>query len=221
MASGLLTNRYRIIRELGQGGFGKTFLAEDILMPSTRQCVVKQLIFATDDPQINQLIRDRFKQEAAILQKLGKLSDQIPELYAYFAEEESLYLVQELIAGQTLDEKMQVEDRLNEQTVKDLLASLLPVLQLVHSHKIIHRDIKPENIILREHDNKPVLIDFGAVKEAANTELGLQGDSQQSIIIGTRPFLAPEQEKGYPVCSSDLYSLALTAICLLTGEIRV
>ena len=218
MGSDILANRYRIIRPLGQGGFGKTFLAEDIYMPEPRPCVVKQLIFATDDQQIYQRATELFQKEAAILQKLGELSNQIPKLYAYFVEEGSFYLVEELIVGKTLKEKLEVEGKLDEETVKDLLISLLPVLELVHSHKKIHRDIKLENIILRQHDNKPVLIDFGAVKESTNTELGRRGDSQPSIIIGTPAFMAPEQREGYPVYSSDLYSLALTAICLLTGE---
>lgn len=188
-------------------------------MPEHRRCVVKQLTFATDNSEIYRRVVELFRQEAAVLQKLGKSSDQIPELYAYLVEEGSFYLVQELIEGQTLKEKIEAEGRLSEQTVKDLLISLLPVLEIVHSRNIVHRDIKPENIILRQRDNKPVLIDFGAVKQLVSTIAGRQGDSQQSIIIGTPAFMAPEQGQGYPGCSSDLYSLALTAICLLTGKI--
>ncbi len=82
----------------------------------------------------------------------------------------------------------------------------------------MHRDIKPDNIILRCSDGKPVLIDFGAVKEMMGTVLSPSGNSSRSIAIGTPGFMPSEQSAGRPVYSSDLYSLGLTAIYLLTGK---
>ena len=208
----LLNNRYRIIRALGAGGFGNTFLAEDTYMPSARRCVIKQLKPVTHDPQAYQIAQQRFGREAAVLEELGEKSNQIPKLYAYFSEGGQFYLVQEWIEGDTLTNKVQQQGVFSEAAVRDILVSLLPVLEYVHSKRIIHRDIKPDNIILRERDTQPVLIDFGAVKEA-------MGSAMHSIAIGTPGFMASEQIAGQPVYSSDLYSLGLTAVYLLTGKI--
>ncbi|BAZ01380.1 serine/threonine kinase [Tolypothrix tenuis PCC 7101] len=214
----LLNNRYQVIQTLGGGGFGETFLAEDTQMPSKRRCVIKLLKPIQNNPQIYQLVRERFQREAAILEDLGGATDQIPSLYAYFQSEGQFYVVQELIEGQTLTAKFQQQGLLSESSVKEILVNLLPVLEYIHSKRIIHRDIKPDNIILRARDNKPVLIDFGAVRETMGTVLNSQGNPTSSIVIGTPGYMPSEQAMGRPVFSSDLYSLGMTAIYLLTGK---
>ncbi|MDM9381834.1 protein kinase [Chlorogloeopsis sp. ULAP01] len=218
MLQSTINNRYKIVKVLGEGGFGKTFLAEDTHLPSGRCCVIKQLKPVTNNPQIYQMVQDRFRREAAILEDLGNSNNRIPNLYAYFSEQDNFYLVQEYIEGKTLTEKVQTEGVMNESAVREILKSLLYVLNFVHSRHIIHRDIKPDNIILRSSDNIPVLIDFGAVRESMGTVLNSQGNPTSSIVIGTPGFMPPEQAAGRPVYSSDLYSLALTMIYLLTGK---
>ncbi len=214
----LLNNRYRILRKLGTGGFGETSLAEDTQMPSLRRCVIKQLKPIQDNPQIYQLVQERFHREAAILEDLGGSSDQIPTLYAYFQLNDRFYLVQEYIEGDTLTAQLRQQGVFSETTVAGILASLLPVLEYVHSKHIVHRDLKPDNILLRHRDGKPVLIDFGAVRETMGTALNSQGSLTSSIIIGTPGYMPSEQAMGRPVYASDLYSLGLTAIYLLTGR---
>ncbi|WP_016950745.1 serine/threonine-protein kinase [Anabaena sp. PCC 7108] len=218
MTQTLLNNRYQVIQVLGAGGFGETFLAEDTHMPSLRRCVIKQLKPISNDPQTYQIIQDRFKREAATLEHLGEASDQIPKLYAYFPENGQFYLVQEWIQGQTLTQMVEAKGYIAETTVREILLSLLSVLDYVHSKGIIHRDIKPDNIILRSHDNKPVLIDFGAVKETIRTVINPSGQPLQSLVIGTPGYMPSEQAIGRPVYATDIYSLALTAIYLLTGK---
>lgn len=228
MMTTLLNNRYQIIQVLGAGGFGETFLAEDTYMPSRRPCVIKQLKPVTNDPQMYQLIQQRFQREAATLEALGEGSDQIPKLYAYFLENGQFHLVQELIQGQTLTDKVATEGPLSESAVRKILASLLLVLDYVHSKGIIYRDIKPDNIIVRgnkaasdrvpcQSNGQPVLIDFGAVKETMTAVVNPQGKATYSIVIGTPGFMSPEQATGRPIYASDLYSLGMTAIYLLTG----
>ncbi len=212
----LLNNRYNIIRFLGRGGFGETFLAEDTHLPSRSICVVKQLKLATKNPQAYDLIQQRFSREAAILEELGKSNQQIPKLYAYFAEHGHFYLVQEWIEGPTLSQKIQLQGRESESFVTHLLVSLLPVLDYIHRLGIIHRDIKPSNIILRQLDSKPVLIDFGIAKEIISSVVN--GHETSSIAVGTMGFMSPEQAMGKPIYSSDIYSLGMTAIYLLTGK---
>jgi serine/threonine-protein kinase len=214
----LLNNRYQVIQVLGSGGFGETFLAEDTHMPSRRRCLIKQLKPVTNNPQMYQQVQQRFQREAAILERLGEESNQIPNLYAYFSENGQFYLVQELIQGQTLTSILQNQGLLTETAVRSILISLLPVLDYVHSKGIIHRDIKPDNIIIRAADGKPVLIDFGAVKETIVSVMHHPGAAPPSMMIGTPGFMPHEQISGRPVYASDLYSLGVTAIFLLTSK---
>jgi serine/threonine protein kinase, bacterial len=214
----LLNNRYRVLRTLGSGGFGETFLAEDTQMPSQRRCVIKQLKPIQDNPQVYELVQQRFQREAAILEDLGEGSSQIPRLYAYFSDNGQFYLVQEYIEGQTLTTRVRQQGVLSESSVKEILTSILPVLEFVHSKGIVHRDIKPDNILIRDRDNQPVLIDFGAVKETLGTVMTPSGNTTQSIVIGTPGYMPSEQSVGRPMFASDLYSLGLTAIYLLTGK---
>ncbi|MCC3408036.1 MAG: protein kinase [Microcoleus sp. PH2017_10_PVI_O_A] len=214
----LLNNRYQVLKSIGSGGFGETFIAEDTQMPSGRRCVVKKLHPVSHHPQLYPLIKERFQREAAILEDLGSHSDRIPTLYAYFEENNDFYLVQELIDGMTLTDTIQSRSSFSESYVRDFLVNFLPILDYVHQKHIIHRDIKPDNIIIRQSDQKPVLIDFGAVKEAIATTITSSGSPQISIAIGTRGFMSSEQAAGRPVYSSDLFATGLTAIYLLTGK---
>jgi serine/threonine protein kinase, bacterial len=210
---------YPIIKKLGEGGFCTTYLATNTLMPSQPYCVVKQLTPTSTDPKVQQLIKDRFRQEAITLENLGKDSNgKVPSLYAYFVEQGEFYLIQEYIDGQTLNERVQTQGLFTEIQVRQLLTDILPTLIYVHQWGIVHRDIKPENIMLRQSDNKPILIDFGAVKETMSTTVTASGNTAKSIVIGTPDFMPIEQMSGRPMFASDIYALGLTAIYLLTGK---
>ncbi|NJN71547.1 MAG: serine/threonine protein kinase [Limnothrix sp. RL_2_0] len=219
MSAQLLENRYQILKELGQGGFGETFLAEDRHMPSHRRCVIKQLKPVTNDPAVYQVVKERFQREAVILERMGEGNRQIPSLYAYFTEGGQFYLVQEWIEGETLSQRTERTGLWSSTEVTKLLVGLLPVLDFIHDQGIVHRDIKPDNIILRQQDQSSVLIDFGAVKETMGTMMNTAGQTTSSIVIGTPGFMPSEQAIGRPVFSSDLYSLGLTAVYLLTGKL--
>jgi serine/threonine protein kinase len=206
----LLKERYRAIKPIGQGGFGKTFLAVDEDKPSKPRCVIKQ--FYPQSQGTNTLAKavELFNQEAVQLDELGK-HPQIPELLAYFTQENRQYLVQEFIDGQNLAQELAHRGAFSEIQICQLLSDLLPVLQFCHARHVIHRDIKPENIILRESDRKLVLVDFGAAKSATGTALNKTGTS-----IGSPEYVAPEQMRGKAIFASDIYSLGATCINLLT-----
>jgi len=214
----LINGRYQVLHPLQEGGFGHTFLAEDTQLPSRRRCVIKQLKPVHHNPEFYRLIQDRFQREAAIQETLGEACPQIPRLYAYFLEGDLFYLVEEWIDGETLRQKIDAVGPFSEAAVRDMLVDVLSTIEVVHQHQIVHRDIKPDNIILRRRDGRPVLIDFGAVKESMATMVNSQGETGRSIVIGTAGYMAPEQSAGRPMFSSDLYSLGLTAIYLLTGK---
>ena len=214
MSALLLNHRYRILKDLAEGGFGKTFLVEDTQMPSRRQCVIKQLKPMNDRPEVFKIVQERFSREAAVLEAVSKGNHQVPDLYAYFEEGGQFYLVQEWIEGEALVGL--VHQDWTEEKVRSLLTGCLQALAKVHRQNIIHRDIKPDNIIIRKEDDLPCLIDFGAVKELMSTVVRSSGATQSSLVIGTPGFMPPEQAAGRPTFSSDLYSLSMTMIFLLT-----
>jgi CHASE2 domain-containing sensor protein/serine/threonine protein kinase len=213
-SSNFLAGHYKINRVLGSGGFGLTYLAEDMHLPGTPKCVVKHLKPARRDEKFLQVARRLFETEAEILQKLGK-HPQIPQLFAYFEQKEEFYLVQEYVEGHPLNEELPVDKKLPEATVIDLLKEVLKILVFIHEHKVIHRDIKPSNIMRREADNQIVLIDFGAVKQIQPHE----GTDQENytVAIGTRGYAPAEQYAGHPTLASDIYALGMIGVQALTG----
>lgn len=218
-----LGGRYNIIRHLGGGGFAQTYLAEDRQLPGKHCCVVKQLKPQTTDPATLQIARRLFDTEAQVLYQLGS-HDRIPQLFAYFEENQEFYLIQEFIEGQDLSQEFaqklqnhQGQLGLSEEEVIELLQEILEVLDFVHQQNVIHRDVNPRNIIRRQRDGKLVLIDFGAVKQITTQMLNPQASNSLSISIGTPGYLPSEQAHGNPKLSSDIYAVGMIGIQALTG----
>ncbi|WP_293146281.1 protein kinase [Microcoleus sp. bin48.metabat.b7b8b9.023] len=216
----LLRERYRAIKPLGRGGFGRTFLAVDEDKPSKPRCAIKQFFPLSQGTSSAEKAAELFNREAVRLDELGK-HPQIPELLAHFQQERYQYLVQEFIEGENLQQELARSGPFSESQVLRLLKDLLPVLQFVHDRNVIHRDIKPPNIIRRRVSQTPiiytyptltgelVLVDFGAAKL-------VEGLRETGTVIGSPEFVAPEQIRGQAVYASDLYSLGVTCIYLLT-----
>ena len=212
----LLAGRYHIIRPLGSGGFGQTFLATDSHLPGKPICVVKQLHPGVSTPQSLQVAKRLFNLEAEVLYRLGK-HDQIPQLLAHFEQEDEFYLVQEFIDGQTLAQELTHRKRLSEAEVIDLLRSILQVLAFVHNQGVIHRDIKPANLICRKSDRKIVLIDFGAVKQVNVQTVNSSGQASATVAIGSPGYMPLEQQLSRPCFSSDIYAVGIVGLQALTG----
>jgi serine/threonine protein kinase, bacterial len=217
----LLHDRYRIVKVIGKGGFGTTFLAKNAVLPGNPVCTVKQLRLASKDPQIIKRASILFRREAATLGKIGN-HPQVPSLLDYFETDNQFYLVQEYVQGLTLKQEVQKFGCFSETQVKAVLDEILLVLKYLKQQEVIHRDIKPANIIRRQIDNRLVLIDFGAVKdEVSQTVMLLDGGSQlpnTCFAIGTPGFAPREQIALQPVYASDIYALGATCLYLLTGE---
>ena len=210
MIGQILDSRYQVKEILGEGGFGKTFLAEDTKRPSNPICVVKQFHPNFSAPGLLEKAKDLFNQEAETLEILGKHSN-IPTLLAYFEEDGEFYIVQEYIAGHTLEQELIPNQPLSEQQVVDIVAKILEILKFVHAHNVIHRDIKPENIIRRKKDNELFLIDFGSVKRVTRQSQKL------TTHIGTDAYMSAEQFKRQTNFCSDLYAVGMIGIQALTG----
>ena len=212
---------YRLVELLGQGGFGRTFLAEDSAERGQR-CVVKQVF--SRQVSVNQTGKEiagntAFEDEAERLRQLGK-HPQIPRLLDAIETESSQYLVQEFAPGQNLQQQVEEKGPWDEAGVRSLLKSLVAVLQYVHSFQVIHRDIKPANIVAStsasESDtagklkkSAPMLVDFGSAKWVRQ--------APAKTVIGSAGYAAPEQSMGQATFASDVYSLGLTCLYLLTG----
>lgn len=202
-----LQDRYRAIKPIGRGGFGITYLAIDEGKPSQPQCVIKQFNFQGPG-NVAKAIK-LFQQEAVRLEQLGH-HDQIPTLYTRCEQDRRHYIVQEYIEGQNLAQELKQRGSFSESQVRQLLLDLLPLLRFIHQGQVIHRDIKPENII-RKPGGQLVLVDFGAAKYAAGLTLTKTG-----TVIGSAEYSAPEQAGGKATFASDLYSLGVTCLVLLT-----
>ncbi|BAY24095.1 serine/threonine protein kinase with WD-40 repeats [Calothrix sp. NIES-2100] len=207
----LLRSRYRVIKVLSdEGGFGRTYLAEDA-DKLNEWCVVKQFAPKVQGTSALKKAVELFKEEAKQLQKLGE-HPQIPTLLAYFEQDNYLFLVQQYIEGQNLLQELRKGIIYDENKIIQLLLDLLPILKFIHERGVIHRDIKPQNIIRRQSDGRLVLIDFGSSKQltaAVHTQIGTTIGSH-----GYTPMEQMQDGKAYP--SSDLFSLGATCFHLLT-----
>ncbi|WP_219904162.1 serine/threonine protein kinase [Stenomitos frigidus] len=221
----LINNRYQIRDVLGRGGFGRTYLASDVER-FDEPCVLKEFVPTHTKQYAVQKARELFEREARILYKINH--PQIPRFLALFEHDESLFIVQEYISGKTYFRLL--HDRLSHQhqpfsqaEVSQWLQSLLSVLDYLHRNDIVHRDISPDNIMLPDGQWQPILIDFGLVKQRVSQIWEMTSDRSspppETSFVGKFGYSPPEQIRmGQCYPCSDLYSLAVTAIVLLTGK---
>lgn len=200
--------QYQVLRVLGQGGMGTTYLACIPAGTSTRTqlVVLKEM---NDDMAGIAKAQELFEREARALKTLHHAG--IPKYYDFFVDAGKKYLAMELIHGQDLERYVQDRGPVTPQQAISWMIQTCDVLEYIHERKppLIHRDIKPANLMVRTADNRVVVLDFGAVKEigtVAGTRIGAEG------------YCAPEQERGQPLTQSDLYAIGPTLIFLLTGE---
>ena len=215
----VLKGRYAVRSTIGQGGMGRTYLAQD-LERFNETCVLKEFIPPQDSQEVSEKAKELFRREASVLYQIRH--PQVPEFRATFESEGRLLLVQDYVEGKNyrnlLLDRLKVGQTFSENEIFALMQQLLPVLSYLHGHNIIHRDISPENLMLRSQDNLPVLIDFGVVQETTaklNSQMGIPA----STVAGKAGYAPPEQlQSGNAYANSDLYALAVTSIVLLTGR---
>ncbi|HEY9736956.1 MAG TPA: serine/threonine-protein kinase [Trichocoleus sp.] len=215
----VLQSRYRALQLLGQGGFGRTYLAEDLGRFNER-CAIKEFVPQQGADHFSSKATELFQREANILYQIQH--PQIPQFRATFEQDQRLFLVQDYVEGTNyrdlLNQRLSQGMTFSEAEVRQFLQQMLPVLAHIHAKGIIHRDISPDNIIRRHSDGLPVLIDFGVVKEVV-TRLQHDGTANQATTVGKLGYAPSEQmQSGRAYPSSDLYSLAATAVVLLTGR---
>ncbi|HEY9780390.1 MAG TPA: serine/threonine-protein kinase [Leptolyngbyaceae cyanobacterium] len=224
----ILGDRYLISRQLAQGGFGRTYLAEDTNR-FNELCVLKEFAPQAQSNTILKKAEELFEREAGVLYKLEH--PQIPRFRELFRVNLNgkvhLFLVQDYVEGETyrtlLETRLQQKKQFSEAEVIHLMLQILPVLSYIHALGVIHRDISPENLILRRADRLPMLIDFGGVKQVAATVVSqfkqpVRTNSPATLLgkVGYAPYEQIQTGIVYP--HSDLYALAATVLVLLTGK---
>lgn len=216
--------RYMVQRVLGQGGFGRSYLAEDA-QRFGEACVLKEFFPTKKSGRNLQKAVDLFKREAKTLYQLDH--PQVPKFLACFTQKDRLFIVQGYIDGvpysQLLKQRRQQNNQFSEPDVIQWLIQMLRVLDYLHSLGIVHRDISPDNIMYCRDRNLPVLIDFGLVSEAISTllsdDMSSTDEAQPATMVGKFGYSPPEQiHLGQCFPCSDLYALGVTAIVLLTGR---
>ncbi|AUT03910.1 serine/threonine protein kinase [Nostoc sp. CENA543] len=217
-----LRDRYIIREMLGQGGFGRTYIAEDTGRFNEKVALKEFIPSVQGTGALNKAV-ELFQREAVTLYQLQH--PQIPRFWEAFQENSRLFLVEDFIEGRTyeslLNERLRQGGRFSETEVLKLFQDLLPVLSYLHRQGVIHRDISPDNIIFSTKTGLPVLIDMGAVKQVTfNVATNLQTiPTPGGTSIGKVGYAPDEQIRlGMVSPSSDLYALAVTAIVLMTGK---
>lgn len=225
-AGELIHDRYWIQQSLGQGGFGRTYLAKDTHRFDD-WCVLKEFMPLNTSDYVVEKARTLFEREARALYRLNH--PQIPKFLAWFTYGHRLFIVQEYVQGcsysRLLQTRLQQGKLFSETDIVQWLYDLLMVLDYLHNQGIVHRDISTDNVMQPDHSPKPVLIDFGLVKQTVSDVLAQQAEANglatpsHKSFVGKIGYAPPEQIRmGQCFPSSDLYALAVTALVLLTGR---
>ena len=204
----LLANRYHIVRQLGQGGMGSVWLAEDTQLDN-KQFAIKML------PSIlvsNKRAYQQLKAEALVAMKLGHSN--IVQIRAFEENNGNPFLVMDYIDGQTLDDYLSEKGKLSEGETVKLLKPIAAALDYAHTKGVVHRDVKPGNVMIAK-DGTPYVLDFGIAREIQETMTRVTG----KLSSGTLLYMSPEQLNGAsPTKEQDIYSFAAMVYECLKGE---
>lgn len=213
----LLYNRYSVVHIEKTSNFSKVFYALDTYQNPPRSCLIKVFEPIVQKPEIAKWISEEFQKEAKRLKRVSVSNRHLPEIYTYSNEFQVYYIVRELVEGKTLSDKIQSGHKFSTKEVREILIQLLSALDYLHQQQVVHQNIKPKNIILRDEDRLPMLINFGSIKQIVST-YGFYGNKQIFSANNSSGYAPPEQALGKSLPASDLYSLGLTAIYLLTAK---
>ncbi|MGL5807930.1 MAG: protein kinase domain-containing protein [Xenococcaceae cyanobacterium] len=200
---------YQILRTLGRGGMGTTYLVWNQTKNERGTPLLLVLKEMNADMAQVAKARELFEREARVLKTLNHPG--IPKYYDFFVENSQKYLVMELIHGQNLEQMVYLKGPFAVDRAIEMMIQVSEVLDYLHSLNppLIHRDVKPANLMMRFLDGRLMLLDFGAVKE-----VGTSLDTR----IGVEGYTAPEQYRGKPCPQSDLYAIGATLIFLISGK---
>ena len=228
LPQGYRLHEYELVRALGLGGFGITYLGFDRHLDkpvAIKEYLPADIAVRTDytnvAPQVSDHIDnfawglERFLDEARTLARFDHPN--IVKVYRYFEANDTAYIVMEYIEGETLSNVLRRKGTISENEIRCTLLPILEGLETVHAANFLHRDIKPSNIVLRKDDDSPVLLDFGAARQ----DIGARSRSVTSIVT---PGYAPIEQysnRGEQGPWTDIYALGAVCYKALTGKTPV
>ncbi len=220
MVGATIHAHYKIVKFLGIGRSGVTYLVKDLDLPDAVLYVFKRIDYGTDRELTASLKQELFEFQCSIAYQVGQ-HPQIPSLVAKFEENGNRYLVREYIEGELLSRELASGSTWSQTQAFDFLMDLVGILSFIHSCKYIHQDINPQNIIRRNDDGRFSLVGFSLVKDIANrSDLNLDDFIGQSIDDRTKfsSYIPYEQEENLAQFNSDIYAVGAIAIQALTGK---
>ena len=215
----IVGGRFRVTGILGEGGMGRVYQGEQQMGTSVRKVAIKTLLaqFAKDPETVA-----RFMRECGTVSELEHPNT--IKVYDFGQTNTGvLYIAMELLTGRSLETVLETEGSLAPERADKILAQVCGSLQEAHTKGIIHRDLKPANIQLSTRageDDYVKVLDFGIAKRGSGSTKQEQKLTQQGKILGTPPYMSPEQFKGGELdARSDIYSLGVMSYELLTGKL--
>jgi serine/threonine-protein kinase len=214
-----LGGKYKVVRLLGEGGMGAVYEGEQQLGTTKRRVAIKTLHpHLSRDPKI----KARFEREVGTIAELEH-----PNTIQVFdfgsTQEGILYIVMEFLQGRSLADVLEKEGALSPERALHIVHQVCGSLAEAHGRGIVHRDLKPDNVVLIERAGQKdfvKVLDFGIAKRSKEEDKNEQKLTQQGMVLGTPPYMSPEQFTGQPVdARSDIYSLGVMAYEMLTGRL--
>ena len=205
---GLIRGQYELSRQIGMGGMGMVFAGTDRSLG--RPVAIKKM---RDEVRINPQERARFVIEAKTVAALHHPN--IVDIYAIAEDGADVYLIFEYVDGKTVHEIVRQAGRLSIADTARVVRSAADALGYAHSKGVIHRDMKPSNMMIDVRGSVKVM-DFGVARMAKDA---MTRYSMTNNVVGTPPYMAPEQEQGQVRRESDVYSLAVCAYEMMTGKL--
>ena len=214
-----LGGKYKVVRLLGEGGMGAVYEGEQHLGTTVRKVAVKTLhTHLSRDPKV----KARFEREVGTIAELEHPNT--IQVYDFGSTPEGiLYIVMEFLSGKSLADTLEKQGAMSPERTIDIFAQICGSLEEAHRRGIVHRDLKPDNVVLVERAGKKdfvKVLDFGIAKRASEEDKNEQKLTQQGMVLGTPPYMSPEQFTGQPIdARSDIYSLGVMAYEMLTGKL--
>jgi len=205
---GLIRGQYQISRQIGAGGMGMVYEGTDRSLG--RRVAIKKM---RDELRVNPQERARFVIEAKTVAALHHPN--VVDIYAIAEEGSDVFLIFEYVDGKTVHELVQLNGRLPLKQAASVVRSVAGALDYAHAHNVIHRDMKPSNVMI-DANGRVKVMDFGIARMAKDS---MTRFSMTATVVGTPPYMAPEQEQGHVRRESDVYALAVCAYEMLTGKL--
>jgi serine/threonine protein kinase len=215
----VIGGKYRIVKQLGEGGMGAVYFGEQQMGTTVRKVAVKTLHkHLSQDPQI----KERFQREVATVVQLEHPNT--IQVFDFGATDDgTLYIVMELVQGKSVQDILEKEGPMAPARVENIMRQVSGSLEEAHGLGIIHRDLKPDNVVLCERAGQKdwvEVLDFGIAKRSNETDEKEKKLTQQGMVLGTPPYMSPEQFTGQPLdARSDIYSLGIMMYEMLTGTL--